>query len=48
MTINSVTLANGTALKFNYDGKKEDDNLEIMLIAYVTMFEAQFKTALGK
>ncbi|HXH68869.1 MAG TPA: M1 family metallopeptidase, partial [Pyrinomonadaceae bacterium] len=31
MTINSITLANGTALKFKYDGKKEDDNLEIML-----------------
>ncbi len=31
MTINSVTLANGTALKFNYDAKKEQDNLEIML-----------------
>ncbi len=31
MTINSVKLTNGTALKFNYDGKKEDDNLEIML-----------------
>ncbi len=31
MTINSVTLADGTALKFNYDGKKENDNLEIML-----------------
>ena len=31
MTINSVTLANGMALKFNYDAKKEQDNLEIML-----------------
>ncbi|HEX8738300.1 MAG TPA: M1 family aminopeptidase [Pyrinomonadaceae bacterium] len=31
MTISAVTLANGTALKFNYDAKKEDDNLEIML-----------------
>ena len=31
MTINSVTLANGTSLKFNYDAKKEQDNLEIML-----------------
>ncbi len=31
MTINSVTLANGTPLKFNYDAKKEQDNLEIML-----------------
>nr|MBA2494331.1 hypothetical protein [Acidobacteriota bacterium] len=31
MIINSVTLANGTPLKFNYDGKKESDNLEIML-----------------
>ncbi len=31
MTINSVTLANGTPLKFNYDKEKEQDNLEIML-----------------
>ncbi len=31
MTINSVTLANGTALKFAYDIKKENDNLEITL-----------------
>ncbi len=31
MTINSVTLANGTALKYIYDGKKADDNLEITL-----------------
>ncbi len=31
MTVSSVTLANGTPLKFNYDGKKEGDNLEIML-----------------
>ncbi|MDQ6786838.1 MAG: HEAT repeat domain-containing protein [Acidobacteriota bacterium] len=31
MTIKSVQLANGTMLKFNYDGKKEIDNLEIML-----------------
>src|SRR5690349_2940495 len=31
MTINSVKLANGTDLKFNYDGKKDNDNLEIML-----------------
>lgn len=31
MTINSVTLANGTALKFAYDGKKDNDNLEITL-----------------
>jgi len=31
MTINSVTLTNGIALKFNYDGKKDNDNLEIML-----------------
>lgn len=31
MTINSVALASGTALKFNYDAKKEDDNLEIIL-----------------
>ena len=31
MTINSVKLANGTTLKFNYDGKKDGDNLEIMV-----------------
>ncbi len=31
MTIASVTLSNGTALKYNYDGKAGDDNLEIML-----------------
>ena len=31
MTINSVSLLNGTVLKFNYDGKKENDNLEVML-----------------
>lgn len=31
MTINSVTLANGTPLKFNYDGKADNDNLEIFL-----------------
>ena len=31
MTINSVTLANGTPLKFAYDKAKEQDNLEIML-----------------
>jgi aminopeptidase N len=31
MLINSVTLANGTALKFTYDAKKENDNLEITL-----------------
>jgi len=31
MTINSVKLANGADLKFNYDGKKDGDNLEIML-----------------
>ncbi len=31
MTVSSVTLANGTALKFNYDAKKDNDNLEIML-----------------
>ncbi|MDQ3180964.1 MAG: M1 family metallopeptidase, partial [Acidobacteriota bacterium] len=30
MTINSVTLG-GAALKFNYHGKKENDNLEILL-----------------
>ncbi len=31
MQINSVTLANGTPLKFNYAGGSADDNLEIML-----------------
>jgi aminopeptidase N len=31
MTINSVKLANGTVLKYNYAGKDSDDNLEIML-----------------
>ncbi|MCY7374502.1 MAG: hypothetical protein LH472_00835 [Pyrinomonadaceae bacterium] len=31
MTVNSVTLANGTTLKFAYDEKKTDDNLEITL-----------------
>ena len=31
MTIDSVTLPNGTALKFNYDGKSGDDNLVITL-----------------
>ena len=31
MTINLVTLANGTPLKYTYDGKKDGDNLEIML-----------------
>ncbi|HEV8591524.1 MAG TPA: M1 family aminopeptidase [Pyrinomonadaceae bacterium] len=31
MTINSVTLADGKALKFTYDGKKDNDNLEINL-----------------
>ena len=31
MTIDSVKLADGTPLKFNYDGKKDNDNLEIML-----------------
>ncbi len=31
MTINSVSLADGTTLKYNYDGKKTDDNLEINL-----------------
>jgi aminopeptidase N len=31
MTINSVKLASGADLKFNYDGKKDGDNLEIML-----------------
>lgn len=31
MSIDSVTLANGKTLKFNYDGKAGDDNLEIIL-----------------
>ena len=31
MTINSVTLPNGATLKYEYDGKKEQDNLEISL-----------------
>jgi aminopeptidase N len=31
MTINSVKLASGAALKFNYDGKKDNDNLEILV-----------------
>src|SRR4051812_4754008 len=31
MTIDSVTLVGGGALKFNYDGKKDGDNLEILL-----------------
>src|SRR5215203_6155460 len=31
MTINSVKLASGVDLKFNYNGEKEGDNLEIML-----------------
>lgn len=31
MTIDSVTQANGANLKFNYDGKDDNDNLEIML-----------------
>ena len=31
MTINSVTLANGSPLKYAYDGKKDGDNLEITL-----------------
>ncbi|MCA1624605.1 MAG: HEAT repeat domain-containing protein [Acidobacteria bacterium] len=31
MMINSVTLASGSQLKFNYDAKKENDNLEITL-----------------
>ncbi|MBK8464483.1 MAG: M1 family metallopeptidase [Chloracidobacterium sp.] len=31
MTIDSVTLANGGDLRFKYDGKDGDDNLEIML-----------------
>lgn len=31
MTIKSVALASGAPLKFTYDGKKDGDNLEIML-----------------
>jgi len=31
MTVSSVTLVNGTALKFNYNEKAENDNLEIFL-----------------
>ena len=31
MTINSVTLGSGAALKYTYDSKKADDNLEITL-----------------
>ena len=31
MTIDSVSLVGGDALKFNYDGKKDNDNLEILL-----------------
>ncbi|MBA3335727.1 MAG: hypothetical protein H0T08_09000 [Acidobacteria bacterium] len=31
MNISAVSLASGAALKFNYDAKKEDDNLEIIL-----------------
>lgn len=31
MTIKSVTLAGGAELKFTYDGKKDNDNLEVML-----------------
>lgn len=31
MTIKSVALASGAPLKYNYDGKKEKDNLEILL-----------------
>ena len=31
MTIDSITLANGGTLKFNYDGKDGNDNLEIIL-----------------
>ncbi len=31
MTIKSVALSSGTPLKFNYDAKKENDNLEILL-----------------
>ena len=31
MTINSVTLADGTALKFNYDEKAANNNLEVFL-----------------
>ncbi len=31
MTIDSVTLVGGGALKYTYDGKKDNDNLDIML-----------------
>jgi aminopeptidase N len=31
LTINSITLANGTTLKFNYDGGDKNDGLEILL-----------------
>jgi len=31
MTIKSVTLANGKTLQFTYDGKKDNDNLMVML-----------------
>jgi aminopeptidase N len=31
LTINSVVLANGKSLKFNYDGGEKNDNLEIIL-----------------
>lgn len=31
MTINSVTLSTGAALKYTYEGKKDNDNLEITL-----------------
>src|SRR5260221_1637862 len=31
MTIDSISLVGGGALKFNYDGKKDNDNLEILL-----------------
>ena len=31
MTIQSVTLVGGGTLKYNYDGKKDNDNLEVML-----------------
>lgn len=31
MTIESVALLNGTILKYNYDGKRDNDNLEVLL-----------------
>ena len=31
MTIKSVTLADGSPLKYEYDGKKDNDNLVVLL-----------------